>query len=144
MGEWCIRAARPGDHQAVQRLWHDCADVRAPLFADAAPFARYLVRNPGCSQVAVDAAGTVIGVVLAGHDGVRGSLHHLAVDHSWRRRGIARRLVTAALRALADADITATMVWIYARNTDGNAFWAALGYQPWEDCPTWSRRGPPP
>ena len=40
----------------------------------------YLERNPGLSFVARDDLGHIAGAVLAGHDGRRGFLHHLAVD----------------------------------------------------------------
>ena len=37
----------------------------------------YLNRNKGLSQIAV-ADGKIVGTVLAGHDGRRGLIHHLA------------------------------------------------------------------
>src|SRR5262249_5210784 len=69
--------------------------------ADSPPaLARYLQRNPGSSFVAVSATGELVGVSLAGHDGRRGYLHHVAVAESFRKRGIGRRLVEACLAAL--------------------------------------------
>lgn len=53
----------------------------------------FLARNPALSAVAIAADGRLVGAVLCGHDGRRGTLHHLAVAPDWRGRGIARRLV---------------------------------------------------
>jgi len=60
---------------------------------------RYLVRNPELSFVA-RCAKRLVGCVMCGHDGRRCYLQHLAVDPSYRRRGIGTELVGRCLRSL--------------------------------------------
>ena len=60
---------------------------------------QYLERNPGMSFVALS-SGKVVGVTLAGHDGRRGYIHHLAVHPDFRRQGLASRLVNRCIEAL--------------------------------------------
>jgi ribosomal protein S18 acetylase RimI-like enzyme len=96
--------------------------------ADSQPaLARYLTRNPGCSFVAADGAGEIIGVSLAGHDGRRGCLHHVAVSPDCRKQGIGRRLVEACLAALQAEGIGKVNFWVKADNVDGLAFWKRVG-----------------
>ena len=70
--------------------------------------------------------------VLAGHDGRRGFLYHLAVDASARGKGLGRTLVQRSLDALRDAGIPKCHLMVFRNNGDGHAFWQRLG---------WRRRG---
>ena len=88
---------------------------------------RYLARNPGLSLVAHE-AGRLIGAVLAGHDGHRGYLWHLAVAGSHRRKGVGRQLVEAALARLKAAGICRCHILVLASNPKAGDFWVALGF----------------
>jgi ribosomal protein S18 acetylase RimI-like enzyme len=85
---------------------------------------RFLARNPGLSFVAVD-AGHVIGTVLCGHDGRRGLIHHLLVAPAARRRGLATRLLRAALEALRAQGVDKCHLLVFRDNAEGLAFWRA-------------------
>ena len=61
---------------------------------------RFLARNPGCSFVAREDDGRLIGSILCGHDGRRGHIYHTAVAEEARGRGVGRLLVNCALEAL--------------------------------------------
>jgi len=87
----------------------------------------YLGRNPGMSFVALDGEA-VVGAVLCGHDGRRGYLHHLAVAPSHRRRRIGRELTDACLAALRSLGIRKCHLFIFSDNSDGLAFWRAVGW----------------
>lgn len=87
----------------------------------------YLDRNPGMSFVAT-AGGKVVGIVLAGHDGRRGYIHHLAVHPDCRRQGIGCRLVDRCLTVLADSGIHKCHIFIFNNNADGIAFWKSVGW----------------
>jgi ribosomal protein S18 acetylase RimI-like enzyme len=98
--------------------------------ADSPPaLARYLRRNPGTSFVAVSETGEAVGVSLAGHDGRRGYLHHVAVAKSYQRRGLGRRLVEQCLAALMAEGIEKVNLWVKAGNADGLGFWNRVGGQ---------------
>ena len=87
----------------------------------------YLERNPGTSFIAT-ANGTVVGTVLAGHDGRRGYIHHLAVHTSYRRQGLGRQLVYKCLEVLKDMGIHKCHIFIFNSNSDGIAFWESVGW----------------
>jgi len=91
-----------------------------------------LERNPGISFVATD-GGQTVGAVLAGHDGRRGFLYHLAVDAAHRRRGIGQALVRKAGRALRDAGIPKCHVMVFRNNPSGAAFWNHLAWRKRDD-----------
>ena len=93
---------------------------------------RYLKRNPHTCFAAWE-EDTLVGVILAGHDGRRGFLHHTAVHPDFRGLGIGTALVEAALAALAKEDITKVALVAFERNLEGNAFWEKLGFTARED-----------
>jgi|RhiMethySRZTD1v2_1073278.scaffolds.fasta_scaffold05218_9 N-acetylglutamate synthase len=114
------------DYEAVRALW----DAIMPSSLSAADSAdgvrRFLERNPGTSVVALH-RDIIVGAALAGHDGRRGLIHHLAVAEAHRHQGVASRLVTECLERLARAGIDKCHVLVFENNAGGNAFWRAIG-----------------
>ncbi|MGU3473583.1 GNAT family N-acetyltransferase [Paenibacillus sp. D51F] len=88
----------------------------------------YLERNPGLSLVAA-AAGRVVGTLMAGHDGRRGWLYHLAVDPEFRGRGIGGELAERCLRGLGEAGIERCYLMVMENNDGGAAFWTKAGWE---------------
>ena len=76
-------------YDSVLALWQKCEGVGLSDADSREGIQSYLDRNPWMSFVAtVD--GSVVGAILAGHDGRRGYIHHLAVHPDHRRQGLAR------------------------------------------------------
>jgi ribosomal protein S18 acetylase RimI-like enzyme len=119
------------DYAAVFALWRGCEGIGLSDADRRLGIGAYLRRNPRLSFVA-EAGGRIVGAVLCGHDGRRGYLHHLAVAPAWRRRGIGRVLVDAALGRLRAAGIAKCNLFLYRDNAGGRAFWRRHG---------WSARG---
>lgn len=90
---------------------------------------RYLKRNPGLSTVACDAQGRLIGTLLCGHDGRRGSIFHVAVDPTYRRRRIADRMQQRALDALRAEGIDSVYLLVTSRNPGSQEFWLSVGWE---------------
>lgn len=101
-----------------------------------ASIARYLGRNPGMSFLALVPDGRAIGCIFGGHDGRRGYLYHLAVAEDARRQGIGRRLVEAAVTAIAQAGVEKIHADVFTRNALGLAAWRRLG---WHERPDLTR-----
>jgi ribosomal protein S18 acetylase RimI-like enzyme len=78
--------------------------------------------------VAVDEAGRIAGTIMAGHDGHRGNLYYIAVDPSFRRRGIGSRLVAAAESWLQEAGIRKIHLLVLSDNLAVKPFYDKLGY----------------
>ena len=116
----------------VLALWRKCEGVGLSDADSRERIQAYLDRNPGMSSVGVS-DGKVVGAVLAGHDGRRGYIHHLAVHPDCRRQGLAHQLVDHCLTVLAKAGIQKCHIFIFNNNADGIAFWKSLGWTPRPD-----------
>ncbi len=116
----------------VLALWKQCEGIGLSGADSRESIQFYLDRNPGMSFIA-RADGQVVGAALAGHDGRRGYIHHLAVHPEYRHRGIGRMLADRCMARLAEAGIQKCHLFIYNTNTDGIAFWKAIGWTPRED-----------
>ena len=85
-----IRPMTEEDIPAALRLWQGLPGIGLRDADNPPSLARYLRRNPGCSYVALAESGELVGVSLAGHDGRRGYMHHVAVSDEFRLQGIGR------------------------------------------------------
>lgn len=120
------------DYDEIFAMWQ-ITTKRALSEADQRDeIGRYLNRNQGMSQVAV-VNGKIVGTVLAGHDGRRGFIHHMAVLPEYRRKGIARAMAEKALEKLAEDGIKKTHIFTYCDNMCGQSFWSSLGFEKRED-----------
>jgi ribosomal protein S18 acetylase RimI-like enzyme len=120
-----IRVARHEDTDAVLALWGQARSAAATTPDDAESVARVLEQG---ALLVAESAGEVVGALIAGWDGWRGSMYRLAVLPAHRRRGIATRLVEAGherLRALGARRVTAL---VGADEEDATGFWASAGY----------------
>ena len=102
-----IRLLTDEDYDAVSALWNAAEQSRRalnPVDDTREGIARYLRRNPNTCFAAIR-DGTLVGVILTGHDGRRGLIHHLCVHPDCRRAGVAARLVAAAEEALRQEGI---------------------------------------
>ena len=110
------------DYDAVFALWSSCEGIGLSSADSREEIARYLERNPGMSFTA-RSSEQIVGAALAGHDGRRGYLHHLAVRERYRNRGIGSSLVEACLTALKREGIVKCHLFAFETNADGIAFW---------------------
>lgn len=78
--------------------------------------------------------GNIIGVILSGHDGRRGFIHHTTVLQSYRNQGIGQKLVDAAIGALDREGINKVALVAFERNELGNTFWEHVGFERRTDC----------
>ena len=115
-------------YEAVFALWEKSNGIGLSRADSLGNIAAYLDRNPGMSFIAKKGTD-VVGAILAGHDGRRGYIHHLAVDQAHRRKGIARELVQRSTAALGDHGIQKCHLFIFNDNPDGLRFWSAIGWR---------------
>ena len=127
-----IRSMMAEDVRGAMELWRTCEGVGLSEGDTPEGLAQFLIRNPGLSCVALSEA-RLVGAVLAGHDGRRGFLYHLAVHAEFRGRGWGRALVAQATSALRHAGITKFHVMVFRRNPEGEAFWLRLGWRRRDD-----------
>ncbi|MFT3866207.1 MAG: GNAT family N-acetyltransferase [Solirubrobacterales bacterium] len=122
-----IRPGRPADVLAVLDLWRR-AEASASSTESAEDVGGLLLRDPGSLLLAEADDGDLVGTLIVGWDGWRGTFYRLAVDPAQRRRGLATALVRAGeerLRALGARRLNAI---VESHEPDAMAFWAAAGY----------------
>ncbi len=123
-----IREMTMDDYGAVYALWMSCPGMGLNSLDDSPEgIARYLARNPHTCFAAVE-EGRVIGAILSGHDGRRGTIGHTAVAPDRQGQGIGRRLAEAALESLRKQGISKVNLVVFACNEAGNAFWEKMGF----------------
>lgn len=114
-------------YDKVLALWKQCDGVGLGESDSKENIRRYLGRNPGMSFIA-EKDNELVGAVLAGHDGRRGYIHHLAVLPKKRRKGIGRLLVSNCLEKLKDNGILKCHIFMFYTNDDGKEFWKSAGW----------------
>jgi ribosomal protein S18 acetylase RimI-like enzyme len=123
-----VRPFRPDDAAQVTSLWERVFPDDRPWSAPAAVIDRKLAQKDGLLWVA-EVDGGVAGAVMAGYDGHRGWIYHLAVEPALRRRGIGRALVAAAEAALVALGCPKINLQVSAANRDVVAFYERLAYR---------------
>lgn len=124
---WTIRVGTAEDADALLALWRR-ADAEETVSDDVESVHALLARDPGSLLIA-EADGAVIGSLIVGWDGWRGQLYRLAVDPSWRRRGVATGLVRVGedrLRRLGARRVAAIVV---TAHDHAQGFWRSVGYE---------------
>ncbi|WP_062133110.1 GNAT family N-acetyltransferase [Demequina aestuarii] len=87
-------------------------------------------RAGSCSEAAAgaEAGSVVIGALVAGYDGVRGWLYHLAVTPVHRREGAATALVARAVDELRELGCHKVNLQVRETNREVRAFYESLGW----------------
>lgn len=116
------------DYSRILALWQKTpglglseADSREGILA-------FLERNPGLCFVCEEGE-RLIGTILCGHDGRRGYIYHLAVDETYRKRGIGRQLTQQSLDALRLRGIAKCHLFVYRDNNEAEQFYNGFGWQ---------------
>jgi ribosomal protein S18 acetylase RimI-like enzyme len=122
-----IRTYREGDGDRLRTFWLTCG-IKIRPGDDDASLARFAARNPDLLLLAEE-NGQRGGSALAGWDGRRGWLYHVAVHRDERRRGIGRTLVADIERRLRDLGCPKLNLIVWDDNTWAMQFWEALGYR---------------
>lgn len=121
------RCMQISDYNPVMQLWQKCEGLSLRQADSLSGIERYLERNPGLSFVALDEA-RIVGSIMAGHDGKRGYIQHLAVAEEARNRGVASMLVERCLAALKSQGIEKSHVHVLKDNESGRRYWSGRGW----------------
>ena len=123
----------PGDYEQVVDLWREMEKgVRFNRSDAPEELKKKLDRDPDLFLVA-ETNGTIVGTVMGGFDGRRGMLYHLAVTASYRRRGIARKLMTEVERRLIVKGCLKCYLLVHADNDEARAFYQDIDWDLMDD-----------
>ncbi len=121
-----IRPAVVGDLEAVLQLWQEAAD---PTSTDTDSALRALVEHDRDALMVAEESGRIVGTVIAGWDGWRGSVYRLVVSPDFRRSGLGRHLVEAAERRLAELGALRTQAVVVGSDSRAMGFWSATEWR---------------
>lgn len=124
-----IRVMQIADYEEIYNLWSNCDGIGLRTMDDSQEgIIRFLQRNPeSCFVMQID--NKIVGTILAGNDGRRGYIYHLAVAPAHRNEHIGTGLVNAVLQELRQQYIYKVALVAYEDNSIGNAFWTKMGFE---------------
>lgn len=124
-----IRTMNPEDFEEIHVLWLRVKGFAIRSIDDSKEgVVKFLKRNPTTSIVA-SMDGKIVGTILCGHDGRKGYMYHVCVDEAYRRHGIGKKMVVAAMQALHKEEINTVSLVAFKENNVGNSFWHSIGWE---------------
>lgn len=121
-----IRPYRPGDQEAVVKLWEACQLV-VPQNDPIADIGTKMQFQPDLFLVAIS-ENRLVGTVMAGYEGHRGWINYLAVAPDQRRRGIAKAMMASAEKKLRALGCPKINLQVRHTNTAVINFYQAIGF----------------
>jgi 2-hydroxychromene-2-carboxylate isomerase/ribosomal protein S18 acetylase RimI-like enzyme len=125
--DFAVRPFAENDADGVTALWLDVFRDDPPRNAPAAMLRELRAADPQALLVG-EHRGRVVATVVAGYDGHRGWIYHLAVEPALRNQGFGREMLRAAearLRALGCAKVN---LQVRATNAQVVGFYERLGF----------------
>ncbi|MBY6196647.1 GNAT family N-acetyltransferase [Vibrio hangzhouensis] len=116
------------DYDNVMALWQQTEHMLIREADSRENITLYLDKNPNMSFVAQQ-HGKIIGAVLAGTDGRRGYLQHLAVDAEHRGQRIGKSLVERVTQSFAQIGISKTHLFVNTDNEQAQQFYQSMGWE---------------
>ena len=127
--EIVIRELKEADLEEALKLWRVSFNAGFSANFDTKEILmKYLNRNPGFSSVACKKDGEIVGALMCGHDGRRGSIYHTAVYKEYRNTGIGRRMEQRSLEELKKVGISTGFLFINVNNPGSQEFWNSNGW----------------
>ncbi len=124
-----IRPVRPHEVKDALALWRRSGlhSIR-PLGRDSPEALARQSRSGVTSLIGLWDGSTLVGIVLASHDGRKGWINRLAIDPAERGRGLARRLLQAAENWLRSEDIEVIAALVEEDNPPSLSLFTSEGY----------------
>ncbi|ATA21221.1 ribosomal protein S18 acetylase RimI-like enzyme [Gibbsiella quercinecans] len=122
-----IRVFRQDDFEEVLTLWERC-DLLRPWNDPEMDIERKLNHDPELFLVA-EVGGEVVGSVMGGYDGHRGSAYYLGVHPDYRGRGIANALINRLEKKLIARGCPKIQLMVREDNDTVIDMYEKLGYE---------------
>ncbi len=133
-----IRPATPADIPAVLAVW-DRARSPAAVTPDTAEALERLLAHDAGALLVAELDGAVVGALICGWDGWRGSMYRLGVLPEHRRKGIARALVDAGHERLVKLGAVRAGLQIAAGEEAAEGVWTEAGWAHDTTVARWAR-----
>ncbi len=124
-----IREFSLNDYNSVFALWSNAGPGIGLGRSDSRDeVAKKLERDPDLFLVAEE-DGNIVGTVIGGFDGRRGVIYHLAVEQSYRERGIGKMLMDEVERRLAEKGCLRSYLLVKPEANEVQDFYRDLGWE---------------
>ncbi len=131
-----IRSLMPRDVSAVIAIMRRASETAFLDWENRRLLMEHVGERSSASFVAYDGED-IVGAVIAGSFGVRGTISHIAVVESHRRRGVGSGLVREALVALRRIGVKRIFLFAARSNSAAEAMWRRCGFAERDDEATW-------
>ncbi len=138
-----IRKLRKDDYKAFTILWDNAKLPYKRQGRDRPDEIEHQLKQPNAIYLVAEIGGNLVGSILGTHDGRKGWINRLAVSPSYRRQGIASRLVAEVEKRLSKLGIEVIACLIENQNSVSIQMFKRLRYKKHSNMVYFSkRRGP--
>lgn len=123
---WTLRSGQLSDVDSVLALWA-AAEAEPTHTDDSQSLGKLIAHDPAALIVAED-SGSIVGSVIAGWDGWRGSVYRLVVAPPYRRLGLGTELLRAAEIRMGTTGAIRQQAVVVASESVATAFWQGSGW----------------
>jgi ribosomal protein S18 acetylase RimI-like enzyme len=131
--DYLIRPCRFDDCTMILNLWHE-SEIVSSITDNIDEIKRLIDYNNDLFLV-TEADNRVVGSVIGGWDGWRGSIYKVAVLPEYRRQGIGKSMVREVERRLEAKGAMRISVLVDYDDTQAMSFWHSLGVLGYERDP---------
>lgn len=127
--EIVIQAMKELDIDQVIKLWNETLDssfLQSSVTKEE--LTKYIERNPDVSSVACTSDEKVIGVLLCGHDGIRGFIYYIAIYNEYKVNEISKRMLDRSLSKLEEAGIKTGFIFTENNTHDMDETFNSIGW----------------
>ena len=134
----CILPMTIKNYAEVYEIWNSIPGIGLSDADSEEAIARYLDHNPNLSFICY-VENKIVGIILCGHDGRRGYIHHASVLPEYRGQNIGNALVQKALGEFQNQGINKCHLFVFYDNEIGNVFWNKQGWKKRSDILIYSK-----
>jgi ribosomal protein S18 acetylase RimI-like enzyme len=128
------------DYDTVITLWKESNIPYRPQGRDSRKNIRRQLQQPNCYFFVAEIHKKIIGAIIGTHDGRKGWINRLVVAPSYRKKGIAKRLVEEVEHHLTAIGIDIVACLIEDWNATSMQVFEQLGYTKHSDILYYSKR----
>ncbi len=118
------------DYDAVRALWEQYPDELGIGRSDTREEIAKKHRHDPALFIVAEENGKIVGTVIAGFDGRRGIIYHLAVEREFRGQGLGRGLMAEIERRLAERGCLRAYLLVKPENLAVVEFYERQGWEP--------------
>jgi ribosomal protein S18 acetylase RimI-like enzyme len=141
--EVTIREFHAGDYDSLVALWRESQLPYRPMGRDSREKITSEIGHRNSIFLIAEMNGIMVGSIFGTHEGRKGWINRLAVSPSYRRQGIAARLVAEVERRLSEMGIDIVACLVEEWNKLSLEVFERLGYKRHTDILYLSKRKNP-